>query len=307
MFHGLSRLLCYVKSKPNGKIVYNSIMHGPYVRRMILKPGDPDHEVFVAESFHEQTDDDLTDKKVEVNELRTERIARAHDPLALMENSNNPYNYIVFHQDQPSQFTYMKQPQPNNNYISQPSFNQKYRKQPMLNPEDILDPTTTMNMALVLMAKAFKLNYSTPTNNNKEFHPTYVTSKLLNQNGNGIVVAVRAKGGNNGNHVRCYICRGMCHLLGIAQSDQGEGMLHIFRLEIMMRLRKSMQIGFWMANLQQSLTSSTQTDKALVYDSEGSAKVHHSENCYDNDILNIFTQEDQYTELLEPSYEPHKV
>ncbi|GJU22987.1 integrase, catalytic region, zinc finger, CCHC-type containing protein [Tanacetum coccineum] len=40
-------------------------------------------------------------------------------------------------------------------------------KQPMPNPKDITDPTTAMNMALVLMAKAFKLNYSTPTNSNQ--------------------------------------------------------------------------------------------------------------------------------------------
>nr|GEX26952.1 hypothetical protein [Tanacetum cinerariifolium] len=50
-------------------------------------------------------------------------------------------------------------------------YNQKevddnYLQQPMPNPEDITDPTTAMNMALALMAKAFKLNYSTPTNNN---------------------------------------------------------------------------------------------------------------------------------------------
>nr|GEZ53116.1 hypothetical protein [Tanacetum cinerariifolium] len=37
----------------------------------------------------------------------------------------------------------------------------------MPNPEDITDPTTAMNMALALMTKAFKLNYSTPTNNNQ--------------------------------------------------------------------------------------------------------------------------------------------
>nr|GFB21622.1 hypothetical protein [Tanacetum cinerariifolium] len=37
----------------------------------------------------------------------------------------------------------------------------------MPNPEDITDPTTAMNMALSLMAKAFKLNYLTPTNNNQ--------------------------------------------------------------------------------------------------------------------------------------------
>nr|GFD15527.1 Gag-Pol polyprotein [Tanacetum cinerariifolium] len=40
-------------------------------------------------------------------------------------------------------------------------------QQPMPNPEDITDPTTAMNLALSLMAKAFKLNYSTPTNNNQ--------------------------------------------------------------------------------------------------------------------------------------------
>nr|GEU96518.1 retrovirus-related Pol polyprotein from transposon TNT 1-94 [Tanacetum cinerariifolium] len=61
----------------------------------------------------------------------------------------------------------MQQPQPNENYLPQPSFNQKYMQQPMLNPKDIFDPTTEMNMALVLIPKAFKLNYSILTNNNQ--------------------------------------------------------------------------------------------------------------------------------------------
>ncbi|GJU71254.1 hypothetical protein Tco_1262659 [Tanacetum coccineum] len=51
--------------------------------------------------------------------------------------------------------------------IPQPSFNANYMHQPMQNPEDITDPTTVINMALVLMAKSFKLNYSTQTNNNQ--------------------------------------------------------------------------------------------------------------------------------------------
>nr|GEU67304.1 hypothetical protein [Tanacetum cinerariifolium] len=34
---------------------------------------------------------------------------------------------------------------------------------------------------------------------------------------------------------------------------------------------------------------------------------HLSENCYDNDIFNMFTQEEQYTELLESIPEPHQV
>nr|GFC01962.1 hypothetical protein [Tanacetum cinerariifolium] len=65
-----------------------------------------------------------------------------------MANSNNPYVFLAPHQDQPS-------------------FNQSYTQQPMPNPEDITDLTTAMNMALALMAKAFKLNYSTSTNNNQ--------------------------------------------------------------------------------------------------------------------------------------------
>ncbi|GJS01806.1 reverse transcriptase domain-containing protein [Tanacetum coccineum] len=56
-----SRLLRYAKSRPNGKLIYNSIMNGPYVRRMIPEPGDPARTVPVPETFHEQTDDELTE------------------------------------------------------------------------------------------------------------------------------------------------------------------------------------------------------------------------------------------------------
>ncbi|GKF54100.1 hypothetical protein Tco_0161010, partial [Tanacetum coccineum] len=38
-------------------------------------------------------------------------------------------------------------------------------QQPKQNPEDISDPTTAIDMKLVLMAKAFTLNNTTPTNN----------------------------------------------------------------------------------------------------------------------------------------------
>nr|GEU71970.1 hypothetical protein [Tanacetum cinerariifolium] len=60
-----------------------------------------------------------------------------------------------------------------------------------------------------------------------------------------------------------------------------------------------------MANLQQASTSGTQTDSAPVYDTDGSAEVH--ENCDNDEIFNMFTQEEQYTELLEPIPESHQV
>nr|GFB10632.1 hypothetical protein [Tanacetum cinerariifolium] len=76
-----------------------------------------------------------------------------------------------------------------------------------------------------------------------------------------------------------------------------------------------------MANLQHSSTYGTQLDKAPVYDTYGSAEldkapaydtygsaeVKINDNCYDNEIFNMFTQEEQYTDLLEPIPEPQLV
>nr|GEY16572.1 ribonuclease H-like domain-containing protein [Tanacetum cinerariifolium] len=53
-----SRLLCYAKSRPNVKLIHNSIINGPYVRRMIPEPGDKNRVVPVNETFHVQTDDE---------------------------------------------------------------------------------------------------------------------------------------------------------------------------------------------------------------------------------------------------------
>nr|GFB81717.1 ribonuclease H-like domain-containing protein [Tanacetum cinerariifolium] len=39
-----SRLLRYAKSRPNGKLIHNSILNGPHVRRMIAEPGDGERE-----------------------------------------------------------------------------------------------------------------------------------------------------------------------------------------------------------------------------------------------------------------------
>nr|GFB44044.1 hypothetical protein [Tanacetum cinerariifolium] len=91
-------------------------------------------------------------------------------------------------------------------------------------------------MALALMAKAFKLNYSTPTNNNQRIssnprnrqiaqpvqnvgnqvaqNPRVQNNGIQNQIGNGNLVAVRAEGNAAGhirNQIRCYNCRGLGH------------------------------------------------------------------------------------------------
>nr|GEX34715.1 hypothetical protein [Tanacetum cinerariifolium] len=59
-----SRLLRYAKSRPNGKLIHNSILNGPYVRRMIAEPCDGEGDVNVNETFHEQTDDELSEREL---------------------------------------------------------------------------------------------------------------------------------------------------------------------------------------------------------------------------------------------------
>nr|GEX06606.1 hypothetical protein [Tanacetum cinerariifolium] len=69
-----SRLLCYAKSRPNGNLIYNSIMNGPYVSRMIPEPGDADREVLVNETFHEQTNNELIEKELKQIEANDQAI-----------------------------------------------------------------------------------------------------------------------------------------------------------------------------------------------------------------------------------------
>nr|GEW21007.1 retrovirus-related Pol polyprotein from transposon TNT 1-94 [Tanacetum cinerariifolium] len=79
-----SRLLWYAKSRPNGRLIHNSIINGPYVRRMILEPGDSNREVPVNETFHVQTDDELTEKELKQIEVDDQAIQTI--PLGLPED-----------------------------------------------------------------------------------------------------------------------------------------------------------------------------------------------------------------------------
>nr|GEX43144.1 hypothetical protein [Tanacetum cinerariifolium] len=75
----------------------------------------------------------------------------------------------------------------------------------MPNPEDITDPTTTMNMALSLMAKAVKLKYSTPTNNNQRISSNPRNRQIAQPGMNmGQDRQMQMVGGNGGNQFRQY-------------------------------------------------------------------------------------------------------
>ncbi|GKF19054.1 hypothetical protein Tco_0067692 [Tanacetum coccineum] len=67
------------------------------------------------------------------------------------------------------------------------------------------DPTTAMNMSLILMAKAFKLNYSTPTNNNQIISSNPRNRQIDQPDMNiGQDRQIQMVGGNCGNQFRKY-------------------------------------------------------------------------------------------------------
>nr|GFA75801.1 hypothetical protein [Tanacetum cinerariifolium] len=144
----------------------------------------------------------------EVDELKAERLAKTQDPLTLMAKSNNPYTFSAPHQDQSS-------------------FNQNYLQQPMPNPKDITDSTTAMNMALTLMAKAFKLNYSAPTNNNQRISLNTRNRQIAQPRMNmGQHRQIQMIGGNDGNQFRQYAGQNVGIQLGNGNQNQiGNGNL----------------------------------------------------------------------------------
>nr|GFA53726.1 hypothetical protein [Tanacetum cinerariifolium] len=163
-----SRLLRYAKSRPNGKLIHNSIINGPYVRRMIPEPGEADDQAIqtillgLPKDIYAAVDSCETAQEIW---LRVQQMMKGSD-IGIQKKKANQNGVdmlpLFIRLRTCTQLITLNSP-----HQDQPSFNQNYMQQPMLNPEDITDPTTAMNMALALMAKAFKLNYSIPTNNNQ--------------------------------------------------------------------------------------------------------------------------------------------
>nr|GEV93303.1 hypothetical protein [Tanacetum cinerariifolium] len=158
-------------------------------------------------------------------------------------------------------------------------------QQPIPNLEDITDPITAMNMTLVLMAKAFNPNYSTPTNNNQFFYQTHATGRLHNRSGYNAVQNVEnqvAKNAVQNLSVQNFENQnGLIVVPGIVnQNPNGNGNVVAARAEgnenennsDIDEIEKVNANCILMANLQQASTLDTQTNKAPVYDSDGSAE-----------------------------------
>ncbi|GKC14811.1 hypothetical protein Tco_1011593 [Tanacetum coccineum] len=177
----------------------------------------------------------------------------------------------------------------------------------MPNPKDISDPITAMNMALVLIAKAFKLNHSTPTNNNQRILSNQRNRQIaqpdMNMEQDRHIQMIGGYGGNQnavqnsrvqnvGNQNEIIVVSGIAPSITNQNANHyGNGNVIVARAkgnangnnaeeyDLMAATRDIDEIEevnencILMANLQQALTSGTQIDKAPIYDSDGSSKV----------------------------------
>nr|GEW89720.1 reverse transcriptase domain-containing protein [Tanacetum cinerariifolium] len=388
-----SHLLRYAKSRPNGKLIRNSIINGPYVKRMIPEPGDTNQEVPVNETFHVQTYDELIEKELkqikaddqaiqtiflnlpediyaavnscettqeiwlrvqqmmkgsdigiqekkaklfnewegftsnkeesidrhvtifhqtkdlhiadytqsydflkynqkEVDELKAERIAKIQDPLALMANSNNPYAFPAPHQDQPS-------------------VNQNYMQQPMPNPKDITDPTAAMNMVLSLMAKAFKLNYSTSTNNNQRISSNPRNRQIAQPGMNmGQDRQMQMVGVQNPRVQNIGNQKGLIGVPGIAnQNLNGNGNLVVARAKGNAAGHNENQIKCYNCRGEEAGIQLQAEEFDLMADAADLDEIEEvNANCIlMANLRQASTSEEQYTELLKPILDQHQV
>nr|GEU46201.1 hypothetical protein [Tanacetum cinerariifolium] len=180
-------------------------------------------------------------------------------------------------------------------------------QQPMQNPKDSSDPTTAMNMALALLAKAFKVN--TITTNNNQRSSLILRNSQISQSGMNTSQDIKMQmvDDNVGNQVRHNAMQndGNEYGNGNVVTAPAEGNVKprkrdVAYLQQQLQIAQEEEVGIqrtqeefeFMAavdayketkrvkmnctsedTLQQASTSRTQSDNAPVYDSNGSTEV----------------------------------
>nr|GEV66164.1 hypothetical protein [Tanacetum cinerariifolium] len=187
---------------------------------MIIEPDDPNRASPVAESSHEQTDDELSDKELKQMEVDDQAIqiilmGLPEDIYASLDSCDTAQDIWL-------------------------------RVQQMMKGSDI-----------GAQEKKAKANSG---NQFRQYARQNVGKQIRYNEGRsqGIITAVRATGndnGNNGNHIRCYNCRGVDHYArNYIMVDAAENE----------KIEEVNANCILMANLQQSSTSGTHAEKAPI-------------------------------------------
>nr|GEY01797.1 hypothetical protein [Tanacetum cinerariifolium] len=280
-----SRLLRFAKSRPNGKLIHNSIINGLYVRRLIPEPGDTNREVSVNETFHVQTYE-LTEK--ELKQIEADDQAIQTILLGLPEDM-----YAVVDSCETAQEIWLRVQQ----MMKGSDIGIQEKKAKLFNEWERF---TSNDMESIESYYHRNLNgYNVVQNVGNQVAQNTIHNPRVsnvgnqngligvpgnaNHNGNGNLVAARAKGnaaGHNGNQIGVTTAGEWKEEAGIQ--------LQVEEFDLMEATVDLDEIEEVNANYR-------------------SAEVHEYENCYDKEIFNMFTQEEQYTELLEPIPEPLQV
>ncbi|GKC62351.1 ribonuclease H-like domain-containing protein [Tanacetum coccineum] len=320
------RLLRYAKSRPNGKLIYNSIINGPYVRRMIPEPSDANHAVPVEnndqaiqtillglpEDIYDDVDSCETAQEIWFTSTNGESIeSYYHHFLKLMNdfkrNKHSPEKIA-------SNFKFL------NNL--QPEWSRHVTIVHQTKDLHTIDYTQLYDFLKYNQEEMVRSNggnqfiqYVGQNVGNQNGYNAVQNVRNQNLNGNGNVIAAQAEGnaiGNNGNQIRCYNCIGLGHLVRNCTVRPRRRDVAYLQTQLLIAQKEEAGIQlqaeeFDLIVAVADLDEIEETDKAPVYDSDELAEVHHYDNCYNNDIFNMFTQEEQYTELLKPILEPHQV
>nr|GEZ77620.1 ribonuclease H-like domain-containing protein [Tanacetum cinerariifolium] len=249
-----------------------------YHGRLVFS-GDANHDITVTETFHLQTDDELSDKELKQIEaddqaIQTILLGLPEDIYAAVDSCETAQEiWLRVQQMMKGSDIGIQEKKANQNGVDMlPLFIGPRICIQLITLNYITDPTTAMNMVLVLMAKAFKLNYSTPTNNNQRISSN-PRNKQIAQPGNsaGYNDIIRNQVIQNAvQNPRVQNVGNQNDLIGVQGNGNqiGNGNLVAARAEGNAAGQNRNQIS------------------APVYDSDGSA---------------------EYTELLEPIPESHKV
>nr|GEV55252.1 retrotransposon protein, putative, unclassified [Tanacetum cinerariifolium] len=271
MFPWSSRIIRYARSRPNGKMIVDSIENGPYVRRMIVTPGEPDLSVPVPESFREQTDEELTEndiKRMDADDQAIQTIL-----LGLLENI-----YAAVDSCETAKEIWERVRQ----MMKGSDTGEQEKKAKLFNEWEKF--TSTDGESIESYYHRF-MQLMNDLKRNKHF-PKNITANLKFLNNlqpewkRHITIVRQTKNLHEADFTQIYDFLKMNHdELLIAQKEEAGIQLQAEEFDFMAAVGDLDEIEevnancILMANLQHASTSGTQLDKAPVYDTDGLAKV----------------------------------
>nr|GEV20646.1 hypothetical protein [Tanacetum cinerariifolium] len=343
-----SRIIRYARSRPNGKMIVDSIKNGPYVRRMIATPGELDLFVPVPETFHEQIDKELTEndiKRIDADDqaIQTILLGLPEDVYAVVDSCETAkeiwerIQQMIKGSDIEEQqkkaklfnewekFTSTDGESIESYYhhfmqlMNDLKRNKHFPENIAVNIKTSSNPRNRQIAQPGMNMSQDRQSQNIGGNGRNQFGQ-YAGQVAQNQQGynawqnGGIQVAQNAVQNlgvhNGGNQNRLVVVPGIANQNGTGNIVAARAEEEFDFMTIACDLDEIEEFNancILMANLQHASTSGTQLDKAPVYDTDSSIEVQLNDNCYDNDIFNMFTQEEQYTDLLEPIPEPRLV